>query len=89
VTLADGHPLGPDHQAALLIGGVTSGSPAAAGGVLLGDVLFEFDGCAVESPDDLLDLLGGGRVGKTVTLRVLRAGAVTDLRVTVGERPGR
>src|SRR5262245_37473456 len=72
---------------ALLVVGVTAGSPAAAAGVLVGDVLLEFDGQPIESPEDLLDLLVGDRVGRQVTLRALRGGAVTDLKVNVGERP--
>jgi S1-C subfamily serine protease len=72
---------------ALLVVGVTPGSPAATAGVLVGDVLLEFDGQAIESPEDLLDVLVGDRVGRQVTLRALRGGAVTDLKVTVGERP--
>ena len=75
------------NDQALLVVGVTSGSPAAAAGVLVGDVLLEFDGHAVEAPEDLLDLLLGDRVGKQVALKALRGGAVTDLTVTVGERP--
>jgi S1-C subfamily serine protease len=74
---------------ALLVVGVTGGSPAAAAGVLVGDVLLEFDGHPIESPEDLLDLLVGDRVGRQVTLRALRGGAVTELKVTVGERPSR
>jgi S1-C subfamily serine protease len=84
----------PDTQAgadgrahALLVVGVTTGSPASAAGVLVGDVLLEFDGHAIESPEELLDLLLGDRVGKPVTLKVLRGGAITELTVTVGERP--
>ena len=83
----------PDHQrsgdraTALLVVGVTSGSPAAAAGILVGDVLTDFDGEAVESPEDLLDRLVGDRVGRQVTVRVLRGGAVKELPVTVGERP--
>ena len=76
---------GREH--ALLVVGVTAGSPAAAAGVLVGDVLFGFDGHAVESPEDLLDLLAGDRVGREVTLRVRRGAAITDVVVTVGERP--
>jgi len=79
--LADG------REEALLVVGVTSGSPAAAAGVLVGDVIVALDGQAVQSPEDLLDLLLGDRVGRQVTLRVLRAGKATELRVTVGERP--
>ena len=75
------------REQALLVVGVTGGSPSAAAGVLVGDVLLEFDGQAIESPEELLDLLLGDRVGRAVPLKVLRGGAVTDLRVTVGERP--
>src|SRR5688572_151588 len=72
---------------ALLVIGVTEGSPAAAAGVLVGDVLFELDGRAVNSTDDLLDLLTSIAVGKPVSGRVLRGAAVVDLTITVGERP--
>jgi S1-C subfamily serine protease len=84
----------PDNQKgvdgpsqALLVVGVTAGSPAAAAGVLVGDVLLEFDGHAVESPEELLDLLLGDRVGRGVPVKVLRGGVATELTVTVGERP--
>ena len=72
---------------ALLTVGVTSGSPAAAAGVLVGDVLLELDGHAIGSPEDLLDLLAGDRVGRQATLRLLRGGTMTDVAVTIGERP--
>jgi len=75
------------REEALLVAGVTSGSPAASAGVLVGDVLLEFDGHAVESPEDLLDLLVGDRVGRQVPLHVLRGGQAVALVVTVGERP--
>jgi S1-C subfamily serine protease len=76
---------GREH--ALLVVGVTSGSPAASAGVLVGDVLLQFDGHPIESPEELLDLLLGDRVGRAVPVQVLRGGAVTELTVTVGERP--
>jgi len=75
------------REQALLVVGVTSGSPAAAAGVLVGDVLMTFDGHAVESPEELLDLLLGDRVGRSVPVVVLRGGATAELTVTVGERP--
>jgi S1-C subfamily serine protease len=84
----------PDHQRTtlqrdhgLLVVGVTSGSPAATAGVLVGDVLLELDGNPIHSPEDLLELLVGDRVGRSVTLRALRGGAPVDLAVVVGERP--
>ena len=66
---------------------MTGGSPAAAAGVLVGDVLLEFDGHPVESPEELLDLLLGDRVGRQVPLRILRGGRPIDATVAVGERP--
>ncbi|MCU1382934.1 MAG: hypothetical protein JWL71_1631 [Acidobacteria bacterium] len=75
---------GRDH--ALLVVGVTSGGPAGTAGILVGDVLLAFDGHPVEAPEQLLDLLLGDRVGKKVTLEVLRGAASMQLTVTVGER---
>ena len=72
---------------ALLIVGVTPGGPAAAAGLLVGDLLLDFDGQVLSSPEDLLDLLTGTRVGRQVPLRVQRGGKITDVTVTVGERP--
>jgi S1-C subfamily serine protease len=70
----------------LLITALTSGSPADAAGLLVGDVLLAFDGTPLESPEDLFDLLTGDRVGRSVTLRVLRAGRAQDVTVTIGSR---
>ena len=72
---------------ALLVVAVTTGSPAAAAGVLVGDVLLELDGRPISSPEDLLDLLAGDLVGRAATLRLLRGGTATDVAVTIGERP--
>jgi S1-C subfamily serine protease len=77
---------GAGRDAALLVVAVTDDSPAASAGVLIGDVVLEFDGQPIESPEDLLDLLLGDRVGRRTVLRVLRGGQLTDLAVTVGER---
>jgi len=74
------------REDALLVIGVTDDSPAARAGVLVGDILVEFDGHVVEAPEDLLDLLVGDRVGRDVPLRVLRGGQIVPLTVTVGKR---
>jgi serine protease DegQ len=87
VSLAEGQLAESDHDTALLVVAVTSGSPAAEAGVLVGDVMLAFDGKPVESPEDLLDLLVGDRVGRAVPLRILRGRESVDLSVTVGERP--
>ena len=66
---------------------MTAGSPAARAGVIVGDVILDLDGQAVSSPEDLLDLLRGDRVGRDVSLRLLRGGAPKEISVTVEERP--
>lgn len=70
----------------LLVVAVTEGSPAAAGGILVGDVLVDFDGQAVESPERLLDLLGEAAVGRRAACRLLRGSELVDATVLVGER---
>ncbi|HEY5618114.1 MAG TPA: PDZ domain-containing protein [Vicinamibacterales bacterium] len=76
-----------DRDEALLVVGVTPDSPAARAGVLVGDIIVTFDGQPIESPEDLLDLLAGNRVGRPVSLRMLRGRTATELSVAVGERP--
>jgi S1-C subfamily serine protease len=80
-------PRGSGGERALLVVGVTPDSPAAAAGLIVGDILLELDGHTTGSPDDLLDLLAGDRVGKTVRMRTLRGGSPRDVPVTIGERP--
>ena len=74
---------------ALLVVGVTDGSPAAAGGVLVGDLLLALDGHPIESPEDLMDLLldhaeSASRVAAGSSRR--RGGRRHGV---VGERPSR
>jgi S1-C subfamily serine protease len=78
---------GDDRDQALLVVGVSPDGPAADAGVLVGDVILALDGHAIQSPEDLLELLAGDRVGKTATLQLLRGGAPTEVTVTIGERP--
>jgi S1-C subfamily serine protease len=70
---------------ALSVIAVTPGSPADTAGVFVGDVLLEFDGVPLESAEDLLDLLTGVRVGRSVTCRVLRGGSPKAITIAVAE----
>jgi serine protease Do len=77
---------GSDRDRGLLIVGITAGGPADAAGLLVGDVLIEFDGQPVSAPEDLLDQLTADRVGRAAKVRLLRAGAANEVNVTVAER---
>lgn len=70
----------------LLIASVEQGSPAESGGILLGDVIVMVGENRTRSMEELLAMLAGGMVGETVTVKVLRGGAMIDISVTIGER---
>jgi S1-C subfamily serine protease len=57
-------------------------SPAAAGGIRPGDLILELDGRAVEGVGDLQRILDGDMVGRRVSVRVARDGALVDLALT-------
>jgi S1-C subfamily serine protease len=69
-----------------LIASVEDGGPAAAAGLVVGDILVELDGEAISGPDSLRAALGD-RPGKAVKLVVLRGGARHELDATIGSKP--
>lgn len=70
-----------------IVVGVEPGSPADRGGLLIGDVLVAIDGTPVTDVEDVHGLLGPDKVGVQASVRVIRAGALAQVAVTVGERP--
>jgi serine protease Do len=75
------------RERALLIVGVTPGSPAETAGIIVGDVLLEFAGARIESAEDLLDRLTGDRVGQKIQLKTLHGGVPREVDVIVASRP--
>jgi S1-C subfamily serine protease len=86
VRLPPGQRAGRPEEGGLLILRVEASSPAERAGLLLGDVVLSFDGRPVRDAGDIQSLLTGDRVGRTVALEVLRAGALQTLQATVGQR---
>jgi S1-C subfamily serine protease len=76
---------GREH--ALLVVGVTAGSPAESAAIIVGDILLEFAGSPVQSPDDLLDRLTADRVGQKATVKTLHGGVIRDVELVVASRP--
>jgi S1-C subfamily serine protease len=75
-------PQGPERG--VLVVGITSGSPAEAAGVLVGDILVDFDSRAIESPDDLLEALATDCIDRQLAVRVIRGASREELLVTIG-----
>jgi S1-C subfamily serine protease len=75
------------QETGLLLVSVHADSPADRGSLLMGDTIVAMEGQAVRHMDDLLALLGGDRIGKTVVVRIVRGGQVQQQQVVLGERP--
>ena len=70
----------------LLLVVVEKGSPAAEGGLLVGDIIVALSDHPVSDPDELLSVLVGDLVGKPTPVQVLRGGEPRTITVTIGER---
>jgi S1-C subfamily serine protease len=75
-----------ETRVGLLVMHVENGGPAERAGVLLGDVLFELGGKTVEHVDAIQDSLATAKVGDVLQIRVIRAGEIKPVSVTLGER---
>jgi S1-C subfamily serine protease len=73
----------------LIVLSVAEGGPAAGAGVLVGDILVALAGRSLAGTTRLAELLGPEAVGQELDLRLIRAGAMRDLKARVGERPPR
>jgi S1-C subfamily serine protease len=69
----------------LLIVAVEPQSPADKAGLMQGDTLVALNGTTTNSLEDLYAGLRKAKVGATQTVRVVRAGELKELQVTVGE----
>ena len=74
----------PSGQGAL-VASIEDGGPAAAAGILVGDVIAEVDGEVVTGPDTLRGVLAS-RPGKHVKVAIIRAGQRQELEVTLGSQ---
>ena len=85
----------PDHmrsklpaktRVGLLVTHVENGAPAEKAGVLLGDVVFEVGGKIVERLDAIQDSLATAKIADVLEVRLIRAGKITPVSITLGER---
>ena len=73
------------QEEGLMVRAVENGSPAKAAGVAMGDVILRLGEAQATDEYELHKALSGEVVGKPVTLRVLRAEKVAELRITPRE----
>jgi len=71
----------------LVILSVEPDAPAALAGLMVGDVIVAIDGHPVQQSDQVLALLAGDTVGRTLVVELIRGGKPERVEVLVGERP--
>jgi S1-C subfamily serine protease len=74
------------QETGLLLVSVEKGSPAEAGGLMVGDILVAIEGQAIADHDELMVHLSGESVGKPLAMQLLRGGQPVNKSIAVGER---
>lgn len=86
VALAEGVAAQLGQATGLMVINAEKDSPAAAGGLMQGDVIVALGARTVADIEDLQVALGPETVNQDVTVKVVRGGEVRELKVTVGVR---
>ena len=76
-------------KSGIMVVKVEADGPADRAGVLLGDILVSLGDTTLEEFEDLQSVSDSGIIGKQVKAHLIRAGAMLELSITVGERPGK
>jgi S1-C subfamily serine protease len=77
---------GIDNKTGAMLTSVDQSGPASAGGLMRGDLVVSVDGQSVTGVDDLIRLLNADRIGRTLTVDVIRLGRLRRFDVTPAER---
>lgn len=69
-----------------MIASVEPGSPADRAGLVAGDIILSLDGVSVTGAHDLIRLLAGEKIGRSVAMELLRNGSRHMLSLIPDER---
>jgi S1-C subfamily serine protease len=83
------HAAGLTQESAVMIATVEPGSPAERAGLVAGDIILALDGTAVTGADDLIRILAGEKIGRTVEVETLHNGSRRVLSLVPQERAHR
>ncbi len=75
-----------DEKTAAIVLEVEPGSPAYKAGLIIGDIVVSLAGKPVARLEDVHSQLHGAAIGKSLTLRFVRGGAVQETNITASER---
>jgi len=75
------------QESALMVMSTDKDGPAASAGITIGDVLLEIDGVKLDGMHALSDRLGPESLGRQVSVKLIRAGAILSVTAIVAPRP--
>ena len=81
--------LGLSNQSGVMVVSTEPGGPADQGGILLGDILVSLGPALLEGIEDVQSFSDSAVMGKPVKAKLIRAGALHEVSITVGDWPGR
>ena len=77
----------PSEKRGVLVVGLDPEGPAARAGLLVGDIVTEWNSTTVSRVRDIWRALGSDNIGAAVALTLVRGGKPETAQVTLGERP--
>jgi S1-C subfamily serine protease len=79
--------LGQNQKSAAIVMEVHPEGPAHKAGIVIGDILVGIADVPVARLEDVQTHLGADSIGKTLSLKFVRGGAIQEGKITVAERP--
>jgi S1-C subfamily serine protease len=83
------HAAGVTQSTGVVVAGIEPGSPAELAGVEVGDIIVALDGIPISGADDLIRILGGDKIDRSVPLESLRRGERRLSTITPSQRAQR
>src|SRR3954468_8366026 len=83
------HAAGLAQESAVMVATVEPGSPAERAGLVSGDIVLALDGLPVTGADDLIRMLAGEKIGRSVEIETLHNGNRRTLSLVPDERTQR
>jgi len=71
----------------LMVMSLSEGGPAAAAGIVAGDIILSVDGASTRRMRNITARLGADSIGRKIDLQFIRGGTVTSRQAMITERP--
>ncbi|OBW96845.1 outer membrane-stress sensor serine endopeptidase DegS [Gallibacterium anatis] len=80
-------PIEDNSQKGVLVTNLSQNGPAQRAGIEIGDIIVKFGNTEVQSPAQMVNMVGNMKPGAVVTVQVLRKNKLYNIPVEIGEYP--